>query len=201
MYSHTLVFQNPPEVRCFRYVFGGPNTSSPGAWKPRDILLLPWFPEYMLEIPQSLTKNHKKSQTQRLTDFLRVPSVDWMGSWLCNEIPPFEKVELTRSPSNCFFKEFQNPSSEYKKWIIVYIVLFHIWLKAPGVAEVGCIWTLVWFYVWILICHDERVKTILNKHSEQQPFFMDKLLPMTDPWDWYIYNTYMDGWFLWNECR
>ena len=30
----SLIFQIPPEVRCFKYVLGGPNTSQ-GVWKPR----------------------------------------------------------------------------------------------------------------------------------------------------------------------
>ena len=34
--NNTLVFHMPPEVQCFRYVLGGPNTSSPCVWKHTD---------------------------------------------------------------------------------------------------------------------------------------------------------------------
>ena len=38
----TFVFQIPPEIRCFRYVLGVPNTSA-GVWKPR--IRLSGYPE------------------------------------------------------------------------------------------------------------------------------------------------------------
>ena len=53
-FINALVFQIPPEVWCFRYDFWGPNTSSPGALKPRDRSIM-WdhvsSPDSWLSIP------------------------------------------------------------------------------------------------------------------------------------------------------
>ena len=81
-FINALVFQIPPEVWCFRYDFRGPNTSSPGALKPRD---------------GSIMWDHVSSPDS----WLSIPMVIFQWWWIQNGRIRKQKSTRKRNPINC----------------------------------------------------------------------------------------------------
>ena len=72
------VFQIPPEVWCFRY-FWGPNTSSPGVWKPKVTLPEGIIFCFIFSVPKGQTKAMFHFSPPQLTTSAvrKTPGVAW----------------------------------------------------------------------------------------------------------------------------